>query len=321
MFKFSQVKKMYKFSAFGIVMILLSMCAILATVSDKFLTFDNLFSVFRSFSFIGMMAIGECLVIVAGGIDLSVGSVFAFSGVVSALGMTQWGLPIPVSLSLGLLSGVAFGWMNGLIITKVKLPPFIATLGTMSIARGLSYVITGGYPIPNMPESFKFIGSGHIGPIPFPVLLLIILGIIFSVFLRKTIIGRRIYAIGGNEEAARVSGIHINRVKIYVYTLSGFLAAVAGIATVARLGVGQSTAGIGYELDTIAAVIIGGASVNGGVGTVFGAIIGAAIMGVLKNGLILLNVSAYWQQTVIGCVVLLAVTLDLLRNRKSARRP
>lgn len=318
-YKQSLVKSIYKSSSFGVVMILLGMCIAMSLATDRFLTFDNLFSVFRSFSFVGIMAIGMCLVIIAGGIDLSVGSVFAFAGVISALAMTDWGMPVPVAFLIGAVAGIVFGLLNGILITKLKLPPFIATLGTLSVARGLSYALSGGYPIPNIPESFKFIGIGYVGPIPTPVILLVILGIIFSLLLNKTIIGRRIFAVGGNEEAARVSGINTHKIKIIVYTLSGLLAAIAGMATVARLGVGQSTAGIGYELDTIAAVIIGGASVSGGVGTVLGAILGAAIMGVLKNGLVLLNVSAYWQQTVIGTVIILAVTLDLMRNRKAAR--
>ncbi|KJS50570.1 ABC transporter permease [Desulfosporosinus sp. BICA1-9] len=311
--KSNPLHRIYKSSTFGIVMILLVMCTFIAVLSDKFLTTDNLLSVFRAFSFVAIMAIGECLVIITGGIDLSVSSIFAFSGVISAMAMVQWGLPVPLAIMIGMAAGVAFGFANGIFITKLKLPPFIATLGILSIARGLSYGITGGYPIPDFPASFKFIGQGYIGIIPFPVILLILLGIIFSIFLRSTVFGRRIYAIGGNEEAARVSGINTDRTKIIVYCLSGLLAGIAGMATAARLGVAQSTAGMGYELDTIAAVIIGGTSVSGGVGTVFGAIIGAAIMGVLRNGLILLNVSAYWQQTVIGCVIILAVSADQLR--------
>jgi ribose transport system permease protein len=220
----------------------------------------------------------------------------------------------------GLLTGAAFGYLNGCLITMMKLPPFIATLGTMSIARGLSYGITGGYPIGSLPESFKFIGLGMVpssGPIqiPTPIILMVIFALFFSFLLRKTICGRRIYAIGGNEEATRISGVRVDRVKRLVYTICGLMAAVAGIATAARLGVGQSTAGQGYEMDAIAAVIIGGASVSGGSGTVLGVIIGAAIMGVLNNGLVLLNVSAYWQQAVLGIVIIAAVSFDKLQTK------
>jgi ribose transport system permease protein len=208
-----------------------------------------------------------------------------------------------------------FGLINGFLITRLHLPPFIATLGTLSVARGLSYALTSGFPLPNLPDAFKFIGQGYIRILPVPVILLVLLGVVFSFFLNNTIVGRRTYATGSNEEAARLSGVNTRTIKMIVYGLSGVLAGFAGMATAARLGVAQSTAGAGYELDAIAAVIIGGASVTGGVGTVLGTIIGAAVTGVLKNGLILLSVSAYWQQTVIGVVVILAVTIDLMRHR------
>ncbi len=306
--------------SFGIVAILVVMSIVLSVFSSQFLTSENFLSVFRQFSFIGIMAIGQVMVIVTGGIDLSVGSVFAFAGVTSAFAMTKLGLGVPAGLLIGIVSGLAFGLLNGLLITRLQLPPFIATLGTLSIARGLSYALTGGFPIPDLPPAFKFIGQGYISIVPFPVILLLVLGVLFSFFLRTTVIGRRVYATGSNEEAARVSGVNTSSIKILVYSLSGILAGIAGMATAARLGVAQSTAGIGYELDVIAAVIIGGASVTGGVGTVFGSIMGAAIMGVLKNGLILLSVSAYWQQAIIGVVILVAVTFDLLRNRSRLPR-
>ena len=300
---------------FGIVLILLIMSTFLAIASDQFLTQENLLSVARQFSFIGIVAIGQCLVIITGGIDLSVGSIFAFAGVTSAFAMTKMGMGVPAGILVGLASGLVFGLMNGFFITRLHLPPFIATLGTLSIARGLSYALTSGFPLPNLPDAFKFIGQGYIRAIPVPVILLVLLGVLFSFFLNNTIVGRRTYATGSNEEAARLSGVNTRTIKMIVYGLSGVLAGFAGMATAARLGVAQSTAGTGYELDAIAAVIIGGASVTGGVGTVLGTIIGAAVTGVLKNGLILLSVSAYWQQTVIGVVVILAVTIDLMRHR------
>lgn len=309
-----------KSASFGIIVILVFMSAVLSVATSEFLTSENLLSVFREFSFIGIMAIGQVMVIVTGGIDLSVGSVFAFAGVTSAFVMAKMHLGVPLGLLVGVVSGLAFGLLNGIFITRLRLPPFIATLGTLSIARGLSYALTGGFPIPDLPPAFKFIGQGYIGVIPFPVILLVLLGVLFTFFLNQTVLGRRIYATGSNEEAARVSGVNTSVIKIIVYSLTGILAGVAGMATAARLGVAQSTAGVGYELDCIAAVIIGGASVSGGVGTVFGAILGAAIMGVLKNGLILLSVSAYWQQTVIGAVIIIAVTFDLLRQRARKAR-
>lgn len=311
------LEKIKNSPATGIVGILLVMCLFLTiAVGNKFLSATNLISVFRQFSFYAILAIGMSGVIIAGGIDLSVGSTFALSGVISCMAIADWGVPVAAAVLLGCLSGVVIGLVNGLCITRLKLPPFIATLGTMSIARGLAYGITGGYPIGSLPDSFKFIGLGYIAKIPAPIILMLILALVFTFFLKKTIAGRWVFAVGGNEEAARISGVKVNSVKLLVYSLCGLMAAIAGIATAARLGVGQSTAGQGYELDAIAAVYIGGASVSGGVGTIFGAVLGAAIMGVLRNGLVLMSVSAYWQQAVIGVVIILAVTLDNLRNKK-----
>ena len=304
-------------ASFGIVIILLSMCVILTiAVGDKFLSSDNLISVIRQFSFIAIMAIGQSLVIMTGGIDLSVGSIFAFSSVIGCIVMVRTGQGIVAGLIIGLAVGAAFGVLNGLFITRLRLPPFISTLGTMSIARGLAFGVTGGFPVSKLPESFKFIGQGYVGSVPAPVIILIILTIIFGVFLHKAIIGRRIYAIGGNEEAARLSGIRVERIKILVYTICGAMAALSGLMTAGRLGVAQSTAGNGYEMDAIAAVIIGGASLSGGVGNIAGPVLGAAIMQVLRNGLVLTGVSAYWQQAVLGAVIIIAVAFDKLRQGK-----
>ncbi|MGI6237661.1 MAG: ABC transporter permease [Candidatus Excrementavichristensenella sp.] len=325
----SFLRRVQQVSVFNIVLILAGMCLLLSiAVGGKFLSATNITSVVRQFSFYAIMATGMLLAIITGGIDLSSGSVFAFSSIITCLFIAKWDIPLltgmPVLLRvilgvlLGMLSGAAFGYLNGALITLLKLPPFIATLGTMSIARGLSYGITGGYPIGSLPDQFKFIGLGTIGAgsvqIPTPIILMVVLALLFSFFLRKTILGRWVYAIGGNEEAARIAGVRVDRTKRIVYALCGLMSSIAGIATAARLGVGQSTAGQGYEMDAIAAVIIGGASVNGGVGTVLGSVLGAAIMGVLRNGLVLLNVSAYWQQAVLGVVIVVAVSFDKLQH-------
>ena len=320
------LQKIRRSGNFNTVLILVGMCLVLAlTVGNKFLTVSNVTNVVRQFSFNALMAFGMLLVIITGGIDLSVGSVFAFSGIMACMSIAKWGWPVLFGVLLGLAAGAVFGYLNGCLITMLKLPPFIATLGTMSIARGLSYGITGGYPIGSLPQAFKFIGLGMVPPagpiqIPTPIILMVAFALIFSFFLKKTITGRRIYAISGNEEATRISGVKVDRVKRQVYALCGFMAAVSGIATAARLGVGQSTAGQGYEMDAIAAVIIGGASVAGGSGTVLGAVIGAAIMGVLNNGLVLLNVSAYWQQCVLGVVIVAAVSFDKLQNERKNKK-
>ncbi len=309
--------KLMKSNGIGIFLILLVMClALTLAVGNKFLSANNIVSVIRQFSFYGILAIGMCMVIITSGIDISVGSVFALSGVIACMAITKWGIPVFFGVLLGLLIGGLMGYINGFCVTVLKLPPMIATLGMQSIARGVAYTVTGGYPIGSLPDSFKFIGLGTVLGIPTPILLMVVLAAIAIFFLNKTVIGRRIYAIGGNEEGARLSGVNVNRIKRMVYTICGLTASVSGIAMAARLGVGQSTAGIGYEMDAIAATVIGGASLAGGSGSIVGAIIGAAIMGVLRNGLVLLDVSAYWQQTVIGVVIILAVTLDNLRHMK-----
>ena len=315
-----RLDKIAKSPLFAIVMILLIMFLLLAFTTKRFFTSENMLSVIRAFSTIAIIAIGECMVIITKGIDLSVGSIFAFCGFLSALFMAKWGIADLPAILMGMFCAFILGLVNGLVITKLRIAPFIATLGTMSIVRGLTYNINGGFPIANLSSTFRFIGQGYIGNIPFPVFILIFIGIFFSLFLRNTIIGRRIFAVGGNEQVAHYSGINTDAVKVWVYCISAVLAGISGMIHTARLGVAQSTAGIGYELDTIAAVIIGGASFSGGVGTVIGSILGAAIMGVLINGLVLMNVSSYWQQTIIGCVIIIAAALDQKRTFKTEQR-
>lgn len=314
------LSRLGKSNTLGIIIILLVMCLLLTiAVGEKFLSRSNLISVVRQFSFYGILAIGMCMVIITAGIDLSVGSVFALAGVMACIAITKWNLPVAVSVLIGLLVGVVVGYFNGLCVTLLKLPPMIATLGTMSIARGVAYTVTGGYPIGSLPDSFKFLGLGYIAGIPTPIVLMVVLAVLAILFLNKTVIGRWIYAIGGNEEGARISGVRVGQIKRLVYAISGLMAAISGIAMAARLGVGQSTSGMSYEMDAIAATVIGGASLSGGSGSIVGAIVGAAIMGVLRNGLVLLDVSAYWQQTVIGAVIILAVALDNLRHLKKKK--
>lgn len=297
----------------GIFLILILLCVALWIVRpETFPTSDNLLSVARQFSYIAIAAIGELMVIITNGIDLSVGSIMGFGAVLTGFLMHEWMTPVPVAIILGLVGGGLFGLLNAFFITKLHLPPFIATLGTLSIGRGIAYAITKGYTVPT-PDAFAAIGQGYWGLIPLPVIYMVVIGVIFAIFLGQTVTGRRIYALGGNEEAAIVSGINANRIKCLVYVLSGVLAAVGGIICAARLGVAQSTLGLGYELDVIAAVYIGGASANGGSGTVLGAIVGAAIMGIIRNGLVLLDVSPYWVQTAIGSVIVIAVAIDQLR--------
>ncbi len=316
---FQWYRKQARSSTFGVALILLALCVVLTLLTDRFLTQTNLFSVMRAFSFIAIIAIGECMVIISGGVDLSVGSIFGFSGLIAAIALNRWGWSIPAGIAVGMAVGTGFGMVNGGLITKLRIPPFIATLGMLSVVRGLAYAITSGYPV-RVPSEFNVLGQGYLGPVPYPVIYMAALALIFSVFLKKTVLGRRIYAIGGNEEASAISGIRVDRVKMLVYTLAGLLAGISGVISIARLGVAQSTAGLGWELDVVAAVIIGGASLSGGKGTILGAILGAAIMGVLRNGLVLLNVSPYWQQAVIGLVIIIAIAADQMRLRGDAAK-
>lgn len=307
-------------TTFGVFLILVLLCVVMTIVAGNvFLTKSNLLSVIRQFSFTAIVAIGVTLVIITGGIDLSLGSVYALAGVFSGIAMVNWGCSDFISLLVGLGVAALCGLINASFVTLLSFPPFISTLGMMSVARGLAFGITNGYPIYGLTDSFKFMGQGSVLGIPMPILLMLVLAIIFSFFLRKTKTGRRIYAIGGNEDAARVSGIAVNRIKVIVYIASATLAGFAGILASARLGTAQPAGGTGMEMDAIAAVIIGGASLSGGVGNIAGAIIGAAIMGVLDNALTLLSVSAYWQELVIGVVILCAIALDRVRSIRASK--
>ncbi|MEI8200483.1 MAG: ABC transporter permease [Eubacteriales bacterium] len=268
---------------------------------------------------IAIAGIGVCMIIITGGIDLSLGSVYGLAGVISTLVLSKTNLNVFFAIVLGVAAAAMFGLFNGLVIVKINLPPFIATLASMSIARGLCYVITQGYPITGIESDFFFIGQGSIAGIPTAVWCMVVVAIAFSIFLNKTVTGRRIYAVGGNEEATRISGVNTGKIKILVYTLCSALAGFAGIITASKLGIGQPTSGTGFEMDAIAAVAIGGASLSGGSGTVAGTIIGAAIMGILRNALVLLSVDAYWQQLIIGCVILIAVAADQISKKRDRK--
>lgn len=281
---------------------------------STFLNWSNISQVIRALSFIAIMAVGQSPVIIAGGIDLSVGSILGFSGVVSAVLLND-GMGITLAVLLGLLAGLMCGLVNGLLVTQAKLPPFIATLGMMSIARGLAFALTGGETIRNLPSGFLALGQNEILNVPIPIIILAIVAVVVGFLLKYSRPGRYVYAIGGNEEAAVYSGVNVRVVKLAVYSLCGLAAGIAGVLFTSRFGVGQSTAGLGYELDVIAAAVIGGISLSGGRGTILGAVIGSLLMGILRNGLVLLNVSAYWQQVAIGLVIVLAVVLDRKTKR------
>lgn len=317
--KNSFLSKVLRTQEIGVVMILLVMAIFLTITSDNFLTSNNLFNVIRQFSWIAIAGFGAIMVIITGGIDLSVGSIMALTGLMAALALKAgWGLwP---SIIAGLLAGVGVGLLNGLLVSKAKLPPFIATLGMMSVARGLCYGLTNGLNISDLPDEFVFFGRYDLPlfgiNIPLPVIIMVILAIIVNIFLSRTIWGYWIYGLGGNEQATLLSGVNTGWVKLIVYTLTGLLTGIGGLLMTARLGVATPTAAMGYELDIIAAVFIGGASTSGGEGTILGVLIGAAIMQVLRNGLVLLGFPAYWQSAAIGLVIIVALSIDQYRKQR-----
>ncbi|MFJ4952347.1 substrate-binding domain-containing protein [Streptomyces sp. NPDC088760] len=301
----------------GALTALIVLVVALSALSGDFLTTDNLLNIGVQAAVTAILAFGVTFVIVSAGIDLSVGSVAALSATVLAWSATSHGVPVVLAVLMAVATGVVAGLVNGFLIAYGKLPPFIATLAMLSVGRGLALVISQGSPIA-FPDSVSHLGDTLGGWLPVPVLVMVVMGLFAAFVLGRTYIGRSMYAIGGNEEAARLSGLRVHRQKLAIYALSGVFAAVAGVVLAARLSSAQPQAADGYELDAIAAVVIGGASLAGGTGKASGTLIGALILAVLRNGLNLLSVSAFWQQVVIGVVIALAVLLDTVRRKAGA---
>ena len=315
-----------KFQSVAALLLMVIALSLTPQISGTFLTQENALNVLRQISVNLCLSIGMTLVILSGGIDLSVGSVLAFTGAVAAW-LLKNGIVIPAfgvafqftvfgAIVAGLVVGAFLGWFNGWVITRFKLPPFVATLGMLSIARGLTQLWTKGFPITGLGPQFGFIGTGHVLGLPMPVWISAVLVVIFIIVTRKTRLGRYLYAIGGNERAALLSGLNLNGIKLAVYALGGTLAGIAGLLLTARLDSATPNAGIGYELDSIAAVVIGGTSLSGGRGSVLGTVLGCLIIGVLNNGLVLLEVSPFWQQVIKGFVILAAVALDKMHAKE-----
>ncbi|GEP27828.1 MULTISPECIES: ABC transporter permease [Cryobacterium] len=292
---------------------LVALCLALFIATPDFLTGPNLLNIGIQVSTVAVLAFGMTFVIVAGGIDLSVGSVAALSAMSSGWMFASAGLPGWLALVGGLLVGALAGAINGMANAYGKLPSFIATLAMLSVARGLTLVISDGRPIKTAPE-VSFLG-GNLGPVPMPIVILVIAALVASFILNRTVIGRSMYAVGGNAEAARLSGLPVKRILVTVFTLAGLFAALAGLLLAGRLDSAQPQAAAGYELDAIAAVVIGGASLAGGLGRISGTLVGALVLVVIRNGLNLLNVTSFWQQVVIGLVIALAVGIDVLRRK------
>ena len=294
------------------VIALIILMAVITIINSNFLTANNLLNLLLQVTSNALIAFGMTFVILTGGIDLSVGSILALSSALTA-GLLGSGMPVTLAILISLILGCILGMMNGLLISYGKLAPFIVTLATMTIFRGATLVYTNGNPITKGLSDtflFQFLGQGYIVGIPFPVIIMFIVFIVLYVLLHKTAFGKSVYAIGGNEKAAYISGVKLNKVKIIIYSISGIMALISGLIITSRLSSAQPTAGASYEMDAIAAVVLGGTSLSGGKGRILGTLIGALIIGVLNNGLNIIGVSAFWQQVVKGVVILIAVLID-----------
>lgn len=294
------------------VIALIILMAVITIINSNFLTANNLLNLLLQVTSNALIAFGMTFVILTGGIDLSVGSILALSSALTA-GLLGSGMPVTLTILISLILGCILGMMNGLLISYGKLAPFIVTLATMTIFRGATLVYTNGNPITKGLSDtflFQFLGQGYIVGIPFPVIIMFIVFIVLYVLLHKTAFGKSVYAIGGNEKAAYISGVKLNKVKIIIYSISGIMASISGLIITSRLSSAQPTAGASYEMDAIAAVVLGGTSLSGGKGRILGTLIGALIIGVLNNGLNIIGVSAFWQQVVKGVVILIAVLID-----------
>jgi len=294
------------------VIALIILMAVITIINSNFLTANNLLNLLLQVTSNALIAFGMTFVILTGGIDLSVGSILALSSALTA-GLLGSGMPVTLAILISLILGCILGMMNGLLISYGKLAPFIVTLATMTIFRGATLVYTNGNPITKGLSDtflFQFLGQGYIVGIPFPVIIMFIVFIVLYVLLHKTAFGKSVYAIGGNEKAAYISGVKLNKVKIIIYSISGMMASISGLIITSRLSSAQPTAGASYEMDAIAAVVLGGTSLSGGKGRILGTLIGALIIGVLNNGLNIIGVSAFWQQVVKGIVILIAVLID-----------
>lgn len=316
--KFSGLHAFTRRSEFSVLIGLVAIFIIMSFASPFFLKVTNIMNVLQQISRYGIISVGMALVMITGGIDLSVGYIVALCACMAAHLTTNVGLPWPAVLLAVLLLGALIGLVNGLLVTRVKLWPFIVTLATSKIVSGCVLLLTNGMPI-HIESPLCVLGSGYLGPVPVSVIMMFLIIILGTIFASKTQTGRNVYAIGNNERAAALSGIHVERIKTLVYVICGLLCAFCGIVVAGNLQSADASLGAGYETDVIAAVVIGGVSMNGGEGSIWGALIGAMIIGILKNAFILLKVSSYWQSVVIGIVIIAAVTIDHLRTIRKAK--
>ena len=309
------VKWVFSIESIGIYVFLVALISFFSLMTRAFLTFDNFIVILRQVSIIGISAFGETFVVIAGGIDLSVGSIVALSGVISASFAKFLNVPVPFSFLAGIAAGCVCGLLNGTLATRVKIPPIIVTLGTLTIIRGIAFIIVGGHTVFGMPVNYRVLGRSYIGFIPIPVFIMVAIFAIFFIILNNLSFGRYVYAIGSNEEAAVISGINVNKIKTVVFLLCGLMAGIGGAILSSRLDSGQAATAQGLELDVLTAVVLGGVSISGGKGRLESVFVGVLIIGILANGMILLNIQHFYQLVIKGVVLLLAVGIDTMRKK------
>lgn len=305
-----------KINEYAIYVVLILLFLFFSIASPSFINANNLINVVRQISMLGIASVGMTFALLVGGIDLSIGSQMSMVAVICSIMMTKGNINPCIASILCIILTSAVGFFNGIIISKIKMPPLIVTLSTMIIIEGVAFIISKGIPIFGFPQGFSILGQGYIGIIPIPVIIMIVILIIGAVILNKTYIGRYFYSIGGNEEASRLSGIDVDKIKCLAYTLSGLFAGIAGVILLSRTNSGQPTMGNGFEFDVLTAVVLGGVSVNGGVGKISNVISGILIIGVLNNGLVLMGMNTYVQSVIKGIVLLIAVAFDFIQRSK-----
>lgn len=303
----------------GIYVILILIFIFFAVCTDSFLSVKNLLNIGRQVSMIGICAVGMTMVLLTGGIDISVGAIIALTGVICSMLVVESGVPLIPAILIAVFIGTFCGFFVGFMVTKFDVPPLIATLAMQTIARGLAYILTGGIPVYGLPDSTRFIGQGYVLGIPTPLIIMVLIFAVGYWLLEQTRFGRHIYAIGGNEEVARLSGINVTVRKIQIYSLSGLFASIAGIIMLSRINSGQPAVAEGFEMDVITGAVLGGVSVAGGEGRILNVVAGVLVMGILSNGMILLNLDEYWQWVVKGLVLFVAVAFDNVQKRKGAK--
>ncbi len=304
---------------YGIVYVFMVVFLVFSVLSPAFFTKNNLINIIRQVSMLGICAVGMTFIILTGGIDLTVGSIMGLTGTICAKAMVSWGFHPVLAILIALIAAACCGALNAWLVTTVNIPPLITTLGMMGVLRGFVYILCGGLPIYGFTKKFKVIGQGYLGFIPVPVIIMVAVFMFAHVFLNRSRYGRYTYGLGGNEEATRLAGVNILQQKYLLYTISGLCSGIAGIVMLSRLNSAQPTTGIGFEMNVVTAVVLGGISIAGGEGKLSGVITGVLIIGVLTNGMILINISSYWQSVVQGTVLLLAVGVDQYMQQRQTQ--